>query len=133
MNRRHFLGTSAGAAALAAARCGQSNASPEPRLESAGPSAEALDAAARDYQLGLAHLDTRRNLLTRGVALNHLVGVEFSIGPVRARGVELAEPCGHMEKLCGRKGARESLIHRGGLRVEILSDGVIRIGDAVRV
>lgn len=93
--------------------------------------AEAIDAAQREYGLDYHAIDARRNLLVRGVAVNHLIDREFSIGPVRLKGAELAEPCGHMEKLCGKKGAKKALIHRGGLRAEILTDGEIRVGDPV--
>jgi MOSC domain-containing protein YiiM len=64
------------------------------------------------------------------VALNHLVGREFSVGDVRLRGTMLCEPCGHLEKLT-RPGVRKSLVHRGGLCAQILSDGEIRVGDQV--
>ena len=70
-------------------------------------------------------------MLTRGVSLNHLVGREFRVGVVRARGVELCEPCGTMERLSGCKGSCKGLIHRGGLRAEVLDGGVIRVGDPV--
>lgn len=93
---------------------------------------EAVEAARRDYGLDYHPIDSRRNILTRGVAVNHLVGREFTIGPVRLRGVKLAEPCRHMEKLCGKEGARKALIHRGGLRAEVLEGGIIRLGDPVR-
>ncbi len=92
--------------------------------------AEALEAVARDEKLALSHADTRRNLLTRGVALNHLVGREFRVGTVRARGLELCEPCRNLER-DGRRGVVRALLHRGGLRAEILSDGEIRVGDPV--
>jgi len=94
--------------------------------------AEAIEAARRDYQLDYSPIDSRRNVLTRGIALNHLVGREFSVGSARCRGVKLAEPCGHMEKLCGKEGARKALIHRGGLRAEVIAGGAIKVGDAVR-
>jgi MOSC domain-containing protein YiiM len=93
---------------------------------------EALEALARDYELRLAPHESRRNLLTRGVALNHLVGREFQVGPVRARGIKLCEPCGHLEKLT-RGGVKTGLRHRGGLRAQILSEGVIRPGDSVEM
>ena len=92
--------------------------------------AEALEAARRDYALELASCETRRNIVVRGVALNHLVGREFRVGGARIRGFELCEPCGYLEKLT-RKGVRESLIHRGGLRCEIVGEGEVAVGDAL--
>lgn len=94
---------------------------------------EALAAAARDYGIELPASALRRNLLTRGVPLNHLVGREFRVGAeVVLRGVELCEPCGHLESLTVL-GIRKALIHRGGLRAEILCGGTIRRGDAIVV
>jgi len=92
--------------------------------------AEAIEGARREYDVQLDTIETRRNILTRGVALNHLVGREFQIGPVRLRGTMLCEPCGHLEKLT-RAGVRKSLVHRGGLCARILNDGEIRVGDPV--
>src|SRR5258705_5302859 len=60
---------------------------------------EAIAAAGQEYKLSFTHLDTRRNLLTQGVPLNHLVGQTFSVGEVLLRGIELFEPCGHLDKL----------------------------------
>jgi MOSC domain-containing protein YiiM len=93
--------------------------------------AEALEALARDYGIELGAHESRRNLLTRGVALNHLVGQEFSVGGVRLFGTQLCEPCGHLEKLT-RKGVRAGLIHRGGLCARILTEGDINVGDEIR-
>jgi MOSC domain-containing protein YiiM len=92
--------------------------------------AESLEALERDYQIHLEPGATRRNITTRGVPLNHLVGREFLIGEVRMRGIRLCEPCSHLERLCNQdlvKGLR----HRGGLRAQILNEGVIRVGDRV--
>ncbi|HZD93607.1 MAG TPA: MOSC domain-containing protein, partial [Candidatus Sulfotelmatobacter sp.] len=71
-----------------------------------------------------------RNLLTCGMALNHLVGREFQIGDVRLRGLRLCEPCGHLQKLTG-KDVLKALCHRGGLRAEILSGGMIKVGEMI--
>ena len=91
---------------------------------------ETLEALARDHGVALAPHEHRRNLTTRGVALNHLVDREFSIAEVRLRGMRLCEPCLHMEKLAA-KGAAHGLIHRGGLRAEIVSGGEIRVGERI--
>jgi len=92
--------------------------------------AEAVEAAARDYELEIDAGEARRNLLTRNVALNHLVGREFRIGEVRLRGLKLCEPCGHLEKLTGKQMIK-AMRHRCGLRAEILCDGPIRVGDPI--
>ena len=79
---------------------------------------------------GLDFARTRRNVLTRGVDVNALVGRDFRIGDVRCRGLRLAEPCAHLERLHG-PGLLRPLIHRGGLRADILTDGEIRLGAPV--
>ena len=85
---------------------------------------EAIDGLKRDYEVQLDPGQSRRNIVTRGVALNHLVEQEFRIGDVVLRGTRLCEPCAHMEKLTV-KGAMRGLIHRGGLRAEIIKGGTI--------
>jgi MOSC domain-containing protein YiiM len=92
---------------------------------------EAIANAVEKYDVELEEHETRRNLVTVGVPVNHLVGREFTVGGVRMRGYDLAEPCTYLEGLT-RPGVRRALIHRGGLRAEILDDGPIRVGDAVR-
>ena len=68
--------------------------------------------------------------MTRGVPLNHLVGKEFQVGEVRLVGIRLCEPCQYLENLT-TKGVLTGLIHRGGLRANIVTGGTIRTGDAV--
>ena len=70
----------------------------------------------------------RRNVVTRGIALNDLVGHEFRIGSVRCRGMRLCEPCTVIQRYAARPVLRP-LVHRGGLRADILEDGVVRVGD----
>jgi MOSC domain-containing protein YiiM len=94
--------------------------------------AEAIEALERELGLVLAPGETRRNLVTRGVALNHLVGRDFSVGGVRLRGHELCEPCGDLARMTGKPAILPGLIHRGGLRAEILEGGLIRVGDELR-
>jgi hypothetical protein len=78
----------------------------------------------------LAPEESRRNLVTRGIDLNALVGREFRIGPVSAFGQRLCEPCVHLQRLT-RPGAVAGLVHRGGLRADLLSGGEIRVGDRI--
>ena len=98
---------------------------------------EALDngiLSAKGDTLGikLSPADTRRNIATQGVPLNHLVEREFWVGPVLMRGTRLCEPCKHLEELT-QPGVMGGLIHRGGLRARILSEGVLRVGDPIRL
>lgn len=75
--------------------------------------------------------DHRRNVLTRGVALNDLVGHEFTLGAVRCMGMRLCEPCTVVQRYAGRPVLR-ALVHRGGLRADILAEGEIAVGDEIR-
>jgi len=74
--------------------------------------------------------ETRRNIATSGVPLNHLVDQEFWVGEVLLRGTRFCEPCRHPEDLT-QKGVLAGLIHRGGLRARILTEGPIRVGDVI--
>ena len=90
---------------------------------------ETLEALpALGVKLGAA--ESRRNIATSGVPLNHLVGREFQVGGVRLRGTRLCEPCKYLDGLT-QAGAMSALVHRGGLRALILSNGVIRAGDTI--
>jgi MOSC domain-containing protein YiiM len=75
--------------------------------------------------------DHRRNVVTRGIDLNRLVGHEFMLGDVRCRGMRLCEPCTVIQRYAERPLLRP-LVHRGGLRADILADGELRVGDEVR-
>ena len=92
---------------------------------------ETLEALARESDITLPPGGTRRNITTRGVALNHLIDREFTVGPVRLRGIKLCEPCAHLEQLTGSE-LRPAMAHRGGLRCEILTGGEVGIGDEIR-
>ena len=92
---------------------------------------EAIEAAARDYGVALEPGNARRQVVTRGVALNHLVGREFSVGDVRVKGIRLCEPCEHLNSLTDPR-VTKAFAHRGGLRAQILTEGVIRKGAEVK-
>ncbi|MCH7579682.1 MAG: MOSC domain-containing protein [Chloroflexi bacterium] len=91
---------------------------------------EAIDAVARDCGCELDYKDTRRNIVTRGVALNDLIDREFRVGGVRLRGVRLCEPC---KVSFPDANVKEALVSRGGLRADILTDGEIRVGDSIEI
>lgn len=89
---------------------------------------ESLEALARDYGVQLDPGESRRNIVTRNAPLNHLVGREFRIGEVFFRGMRLCEPCSHLAELSGAE-VIPGLVHRGGLRADILNEGIIRVSD----
>jgi MOSC domain-containing protein YiiM len=106
------------------------SAAPEPGQSLTLIAAEALDGLREDTGIELSHEASRRNVLTRGIDLNALVGRRFRVGDVQCEGVELCEPCNTLAKLTER-GVLRGLVHRGGLRADILTDGEIAVGDAV--
>ena len=92
---------------------------------------EAIEALQREDSIELSPLESRRNIVTRGVPLNHLVNKRFRLGDVVARGVKLCEPCEYLEEVTQKK-VISGLTHRGGLRAEILQGGIIRVGDKIQ-
>jgi MOSC domain-containing protein YiiM len=92
---------------------------------------ETLQAAATEIDEPMFADKSRRNIVTRGVPLIDLLEREFSIGPVRLRGVRLFEPCAHLVKVSKIPGIFRSLEHRSGLKCAILSDGLIKLGDPI--
>jgi hypothetical protein len=92
---------------------------------------EVLDQATLADSSCLTAAQSRRNLITRGIDLNALVGQEFTIGSVRAAGQRLCEPCVHLQRLT-RPGVVAALVHKGGLRADILTDGEIHLGDSIK-
>jgi MOSC domain len=91
--------------------------------------AEALEELS-DKGVKLAPIEARRNLVVRGIALDDLIGRRFRIGEVECYGQRRCEPCSHLERLT-QPGVLRGLVHRGGLRADLLSSGRIRIGDSV--
>jgi MOSC domain-containing protein YiiM len=80
--------------------------------------------------VGLPPGATRRQVTTRGVDLNALVGKRFRVGEVECYGVELCEPCAHLESMT-RPGIIKELVHRAGINADVLTDGTISVGDEV--
>ena len=80
--------------------------------------------------VGLQPGETRRQLTVSGTGLNDLVGRRFRVGDVECYGVELCEPCSHLEGMT-RPGIMKDLVHRAGINADILNDGVISVGDEI--
>ena len=92
---------------------------------------ETLEIAAAELGVDSLAPISRRNIVTRGVPLVELLDREFTVGSARLRGLRLFEPCGHLVKLSGIAGIFKALEHRSGLKAAIVSDGLIRVDDAV--
>ena len=111
--------------------CGSFSKKPGPR-DVTLIEAEELEQFVRDSGHPLDAAQSRRNLLTRGLRLNELVGRDFFIGGIPLRGVELCEPCTHLARLTSVP-VLPGMIHRSGLRAQILRDGELAVGDLITV
>jgi len=92
---------------------------------------ENVDSFAAEFGLAFTVAHARRNIATSGVRLNDLVGQEFFLGEVRIRGIRLCEPCNYLAKTTF-PAVLEGLLHKAGLRAQILSEGQISVGDRIR-
>jgi MOSC domain-containing protein YiiM len=92
--------------------------------------AEALEAYEAETGKRLAAAESRRNVLVRGIDVNALVGKRFRVGVVECEGVELCEPCSHLESMT-HHGVIKGMVHRAGLNADVLTDGEIAVGDDV--
>ena len=93
--------------------------------------AEVLETILRDYKIELLPVEHRRNITTRGVPLNWLVGKKFHIGECLVEATRLSVPCRHIEEIL-EKQVFNSMVHRSGLNCRILEGGTVRIGDSIR-
>lgn len=91
---------------------------------------EAIERLAAEHGVAMAPVAARRNVVTRGIDLNALMGRRFRIGGLLCQGSRLAEPCAWLQRTTP-PGMLRGLVHRGGLRADILEDGTIWTGDAV--
>jgi MOSC domain-containing protein YiiM len=92
--------------------------------------AEALEGLREDAGIALTAAESRRNVLTRGIDLNALVGKRFTVGEVECVGVELCEPCAILQRLT-QPGVLRGLVHRAGINADIVRGGRIAVGDPV--
>jgi MOSC domain-containing protein YiiM len=92
--------------------------------------AEAVEAMEREHGISIEARESRRNVVTRGIDVNELVGKRFRVGDVECHGIELCEPCATLQGMT-KPGVIKGLAHRGGLNADIVGDGEIRVGDEV--
>lgn len=92
--------------------------------------AETLEALKRDHDITLLPKQHRRNVTTRGVPLNHLVGRRFRVGACVVEGTRLTTPCRHIEQITGLE-IYDVLLHRAGLNARIVTGGQIHVGDTI--
>jgi MOSC domain-containing protein YiiM len=92
---------------------------------------EQIEGIEREHGIRLGPGASRRNITTRGISLNELVDKELSIGDVIVRGTRLCEPCAYLADVIAIPGVLKALVHRAGLRCEIVSAGTIHVGDSI--
>tara|TARA_A100001388_G_C28559846_1_gene399043 strand:- start:186 stop:632 length:447 start_codon:yes stop_codon:yes gene_type:complete len=85
------------------------------------------------YGLNISYIDFRRNIITRNIKLNDLVGKKFLIGKVKVEGIDLCRPCKHLTEVLKQENIIKEFLRKGGLRCQILSSSKINVGDKIKV
>ena len=95
--------------------------------------AENIDEYNLKFGLNIPYLDFRRNIITKRIKLNDLVGKKFSIGNVELEGIDLCRPCRHLTEMLDQENILKEFLRKGGLRCQILSSSKIKVGDSIKV
>jgi len=95
--------------------------------------AENIDEYNLKFGLNIPYLDFRRNIITKGIKLNDLVGKKLSIGNVEVEGIDLCRPCRHLTEMLDQENILKEFLRKGGLRCQILSSSKIKVGDTIKV
>tara|TARA_B100000003_G_C10639128_1_gene254298 strand:- start:13 stop:459 length:447 start_codon:yes stop_codon:yes gene_type:complete len=85
------------------------------------------------FGLNIRYVDFRRNIITKGLKLNNLVGQKIKIGKVEVKGIDLCRPCKHLTEMLNQKNILKEFLKKGGLRCEILSSSIVKVGDDIKV
>ena len=85
------------------------------------------------YGLNIPYINFRRNIVTKGIQLNELVGKKIKIGNVNIEGIDLCRPCRHLTEMLGQENILKEFLRMGGLRCQILSSSQIKIGDEIKI
>ena len=94
---------------------------------------ENIDFYNSKYNLNIPYVDFRRNIITKGVRLNDLIGKRFLVGNVKVEGVDLCRPCRHLTEILNQENILKEFLRKGGLRCQILSSSMINVGDNIKV
>jgi MOSC domain-containing protein YiiM len=109
-----------------------SDKNPNPERELTLIESEAIEAICQEDKISITPDQTRRNIITRGIPLNDLVGRVFLIGSIKIKGIRLCEPCDYLARRTDPR-IKSSMAHRGGLRAQILSEGLIYPNDVITI
>ncbi len=94
---------------------------------------ENIDYYNKKYGLNVPYLDFRRNIITKEIELNKLVGKKFYIGKAWVEGIDLCRPCRHLTEMLNDKNILKEFIRKGGLRCQVLNDSIIELGDKIKI
>ena len=94
---------------------------------------ENIDYYNTKYGLNIPYIDFRRNVITKGIQLNDLIGKKILVGKVELEGVDLCRPCRHLSEVLNQDNIIKEFLRRGGLRCQILSSSNIEVGDKIKV
>ena len=94
---------------------------------------ENIDYYNKKYQLNIPYVDFRRNVITKGILLNNLIGKKLFVGDVELEVVDLCRPCRHLTEVLNQDSILKEFLRRGGLRCQILSSSNIKIGDQIKI
>ena len=94
---------------------------------------ENIDFYNTKYGLNISYIDFRRNIITKGIELNNLVGKKFYIGNVEVEGIDLCRPCRHLNESLNQENIIKEFLRKGGLRCQILSSASIYINDLIKI
>ena len=94
---------------------------------------ENIDFYNSKYNLNIPYVDFRRNIITKGIRLNDLIGKKFLVGNVKVEGIDLCRPCRHLTEILNQENILKEFLRKGGLRCQILSSSIINVGDNIKV
>jgi len=94
---------------------------------------ENIDYYNTKFGLNIPYIDFRRNIITKGIKLNDLVGKKLLIGSVKVEGIDLCRPCRHLTEMLNQDNVLKEFLRKGGIRCQILSSSHINVGDKIEI